>query len=97
MLNEVKRKVARCPSFAHQIPKNTGYAKSLLQLDVSNCEKPTGISRDCTKRMSPQAHGKPTRAHRRIGLKAMCSHKCREDKTITLIVAKSPQIDLVVL
>jgi hypothetical protein len=47
--------------------------------------------------MSPQAHGKPTRAHRRIGLKAMCPHKCREDKTITLIVAKSPQIDLVVL
>jgi hypothetical protein len=27
----------------------------------------------------------------------VCSHKCREDKTITLIVAKSPQIDLAVL
>jgi hypothetical protein len=27
----------------------------------------------------------------------VCSHKCREDKTITLIVAQSPRIDLVVL
>ena len=44
----------------------------------------------------PQAHGKPTRAHRKPSFKAACSHKCREDGRLTLIVAKSPQDDLVV-
>jgi hypothetical protein len=32
-----------------QSEKDIGCANSLLHLDVSNCEKPTGISRDCTK------------------------------------------------
>jgi len=43
---------------------------------------------------------KPTESHKspqKNWPQGMCSHKCREDKTITLIVAKSPQIDLVVL
>ena len=44
----------------------------------------------------PQAHGKPTRAHRKPSLKAARSRKSREAGRLTLIVAKSPQDDLVV-
>ena len=42
--------------------------------------------------MCTQAHGSPQDAHRRIGFKATCSHKSREDKTKTLIVAISPLV-----
>jgi hypothetical protein len=41
-------------------PKAIVCAGSLHDLDVSNCEKPTGISRDRTKRNSL----KPTEAHK---------------------------------
>jgi len=62
-------------------------------LIVSNCEKPTGISRDRTKRVSL----KPTESPQEptdTELQGMCSHKRREDGRLTLIVAKSPQDDL---
>jgi hypothetical protein len=71
------------------------------------CAKPT--STGCLKlrkahwylsRPPKRSPLKPTECHKspqKNWPQGVCSHKCREDKTITLIVAKSPQIDLVVL
>jgi len=65
-------------------------------LVVSECEKPTGISRYRTKAGVPQAHEKPTRAHRR-----MASRRCvptnAEKTRYKPSVAKSPLMNLVVL
>lgn len=81
-------------SLLRQYPKVTGCARSLRDLDVSYCEKPTGISRDRTKRKSLKPTESPQEPTE-TDFKAACSHKSREDGRLTLIVAKSPLVDLV--
>jgi hypothetical protein len=73
--------VARAPT-----PRSANAPKACSS-ECLDCEKAHWYLSRPREAETPQAHGKPTRAHRRIGFEAVCSHKSREDKTITLIVA----------
>jgi hypothetical protein len=66
---ENKRKAGRIPSFERRLHAEMECAESLVQLDVSNAKSPL-VSFETAEAVSPQAHGTPTRAHRRIGLRA---------------------------
>lgn len=80
--------VARAPT-----PKSANAPKDCSS-GCLDCEKAHWYLSRPREAVTPQAHGTPTRAHRRIGLEAVCSHKSREDKTITLIVAKALELIL---